>query len=137
MSQPNVQERAKGLNSTQIAAVVLATCVVVLGFMVKLERAPSFGELVLDPVRLLVPIVLLCFESLRKKIGVTRQFAMMGIACVALTMMSEAFRHSFGVIPLALAFVVYIWMLGHCWKTRGVDSSWAGLALCFMLAPVF
>lgn len=137
MSKVAAGERGVGLNKVQIGAVALAFCVVVLGFMVKLERAPSFGELVLDPVRLLVPILILSFAGLRKKLGVTRQFAMMGIACVGLTMLSEAFRTSYGALFLVPAFAVYVWMLGHCWKNRGVDSSWAGLALCLMLAPVF
>jgi hypothetical protein len=137
MSKVAVGSRSEGLNRSQLVMVILATCVVILGFLVKLDRAPSFGEMVLDPVRLMVPVMILALSGLRKKLGVTRQFAMMGIACVGLTMLSEVFRLSFGAFLLVPAFAIYVWMLGHSWKNRGIDSSWAGLALCLMLAPVF
>lgn len=137
MNRTTVQERATGLNSLQIATVVFSVLVVTLGFLVKLDRAPSFGETLLDPIRLLVPCALLFVASLRQKLGVTRRFAMLGIACVALTMLSEAFRASFGIVFLIPAFAVFVWMLGNSSKNRGIDSSWAGLALCFIMAPVF
>lgn len=127
----------KSLNVTQIAVVLFAALVVALGFMVKFDRVPSFGELILDPIRLAVPIILLTFASLRQKVGVSRRFAMLGIVCVGLTMLSELFRASFGIAFLIPAFAVFIWMLGNCWKEKGIDSSWAGLALCLIMAPVF
>ncbi|MFM9873749.1 MAG: hypothetical protein ACKVQS_09835 [Fimbriimonadaceae bacterium] len=131
------REKATGLNSIQLVSLTVAAVVVVFGLLIKLDRAPSFGEMALDPIRLLVPLLLIRFSTLRLKIGVSRKFAFMGFGCVALTMLSEAFRFGFGALALIPAFAIYVWMLGHCWKNRGVDSGWVGLALCLMLAPVF
>ncbi|ARU40061.1 hypothetical protein CCB80_02480 [Armatimonadetes bacterium Uphvl-Ar1] len=130
-------DRPVGMTGLQIGVVVFAAMMLVFGFLVKIDRAPSFGEMVLDPVRLAIPMVLLFSLSLRQKIGVTRRFAMVGLVCVGLTVMSEVYRGSFGNWLLIPAFVSYAWMLGHCWKEKGIDSSWAGLALCLVLAPVF
>lgn len=137
MNQTRAEGQSTGLSGLQIGVVVFATLMVVLGFLVKLDRAPSFGEIVLDPVRLAIPLFLLASMKLRLKIGVSRQFAMVGFVCVGLTVLSEVFRGSFGNWLLIPAFAAYVWMLGHCWKTKGVDSSWAGLALCVVLAPIF
>jgi len=125
------------VNGLQIGAIALMALVLALGFAVKLDRAPSFLELFLDPIRLMVPLALLAFASLRKKIGVSRRFALMGVACVALTIASELLRATAGNVLLVGAFGIYIWLLANCRVKGNVDSGIAGLALCLIMAPIF
>ncbi len=125
------------INGHQIGAITLMVIVLALGFAVKLDRVPSFMELVLDPVRLMVPLALLAFVNLRKKIGVSRRFALIGLACVALTITSEVLKGIAGDAFLVAAFATYIWLLGNCWTKGQVNSGVAGLALCFIMAPIF
>lgn len=125
------------VNGLQIGAIALMALVLALGFAVKLDRAPSFMELVLDPIRLMVPLALLAFASLRKKIGVSRRFALLGVACVALTIASELLKATAGNVLLVGAFGIYIWLLANCRVKGNVDSGIAGLALCLIMAPIF
>ncbi len=131
------KESTNRLKLHHVISIALACCLVLAGILVKIDRAPSIAEMILDPVRLLVPVVLFSFSGLRKNLGVSRQFSVMGFVCVGSTMLSEVFRVGLGGLFLIPAFAIFMWMLGHCWKNRGADSGWVGLALCLMLAPVF
>ncbi|QYK54365.1 MAG: hypothetical protein KF824_05575 [Fimbriimonadaceae bacterium] len=125
------------VNGHQIGAIVLMALVLCVGLAVKLDRAPSIFELILDPVRLMVPISLLAFSQLRRKIGVSRRFALMGVACVALTIASELLKGIGGSVLLVAAFGIYVWLLANCRVKGNVDSGIAGLALCLIMAPIF
>lgn len=125
------------VNGHQIGAIALMALVLAIGLAVKLDRAPSIFELVLDPIRLLVPLSLLAVTQLRKKIGVSRRFALMGVACVGLTIASELLRGIGGNVLLVGAFAIYVWLLANCRVKGNVDSGVAGLALCLIMAPIF
>lgn len=126
----------KTLNVEQIVTLVLMTLLVVGGVLIKMERAPEAFERLLDPARLAIPLFLLGLPKLRKKIGVSSFFCILGLICVALTMGSEELRATPGFWLIVPAYVVYAAMIVHA-SRKAPSPSWAALAVCLALAPVF
>jgi hypothetical protein len=136
MSRVGAIKPQSGLNGTQWATIVMGFALVSMAFLVKIDRAPSYAELLLDPIRLMIPLVLMFAAGLREKLGITRRFAQVGFLCVLLTVLSEVFSAA-GIWFLIPAFAAFVWMLANCRRSGTIDSSWAGLVLCLVMAPVF
>ncbi len=130
----------RSINREQIITITLMTILVVVGVLTKTERAPAnverVFEMILDPIRIAIPLLLLGIPKLREKIGVTQFFCVLGLICVLFTVASEAFRATAGFWLIVPAYIMYALLLVHA--SRKVPSpSWAAFAVCLALAPVF
>lgn len=136
MQQMPKAERVAAGRFSNLALSLGAAVVLVLALLAKARSVPSFGELVLDPVRLGFALLLVSAAGLRQKFGISLGLAALGVASVGGALIQERFA-GLGILPIGVAFMAFGTMVLTVVTGKSAASKAAGFAACLVFAPFF